>query len=104
MGLLNFYIYSDIEEVLKEIKQLKRTFMARYDELKAKIEQQNTAIEGVAADIQHLKELVEQGTTDGLNAEQAQEILDLLNTSTERLKAIDAQTDSSTPPAEEPQP
>lgn len=89
MGLFTFHIHNNINT---------KKIMAQLDDIKAKLALQDTAIDGLQADLTFIKEKLA-NAEGGLTAAEVAELNTLIDERTAKLQALDAQTDSSeTPP------
>lgn len=66
--------------------------MAKLDDIKAKLALQDTAIDGLQADLTFIKEKLA-NAEGGLTAAEVEELNTLIDQRTEKLQALDAQTD-----------
>lgn len=70
--------------------------MAKLDSIKEKLALQDTAIDGLQADLTFIKEKLA-NAEGGLSADEVEELNTLIDARTAKLQELDAQTDSSTP-------
>lgn len=75
--------------------------MGKIDDIKAKLALQDTAIDGLQADLTFIKEKLA-NAENGLSATEVEELNTLIDQRTAKLQELDAQTDSSTPNPETP--
>lgn len=103
MAIFEFHIHQvvDVDRLLKEIKliNLKLTnIMGKLDDLKDKLALQDTAIDGLQADLTFIKGKLA-NATNGLTAAEVDELNTLIDARTAKLQELDAQTDSTEPQA-----
>lgn len=79
-----------INELQKQLKIMSKEL----DDLNAKLDRQDTAIAGVAADVAWLKAKID-ANPGGLNATEVAAISARLETTTAKLEALDSETDST---------
>lgn len=99
MNLFTFNVHvqnPDGKQILHELKHLKNTIMPLLDDIKAKLAIQDIAIDGLQADLDFIKAKLA-NAEGGLTAAEVTELVTLIDARTEKLQAMDAQTDSTTP-------
>jgi outer membrane murein-binding lipoprotein Lpp len=75
--------------------------MGKLEDLLAKQDQIDTTIDEVKKDLDFIKGQLGQGTEGGLSAEQVATLEARVDQTLAKLQGLDAETDSSTPPAPE---
>lgn len=88
MALFTFHIHNQLNT---------KKIMAALDDIKAKLALQDTAIDGLQADLTFIKEKLA-NAEGGLTAAEVAELNTLIDDRTAKLQALDAQTDSSGTP------
>lgn len=91
---------SILEKILQKLNFIisKTNIMGeQLDAIKAKLALQDTAIDGLAADLAFIKEKLA-GAENGLSATEVAELNTLIDERTAKLQALDAETDSTVQP------
>lgn len=86
------------DRIINELLTLKTDIMGKFEDLLAKQDAIDAAVEEVKKDLDFIKGQLGQNP-DGLNAEQVAAIEARVDSTLARLSAIDSETDSSQPPA-----
>lgn len=97
MALFEFHIHNqvDLEEVNKKLDHLlkhQHELMGQLDDIKAKLALQDTAINGLQADLDFIKGKLA-NVEGGLTADEVAELNTLIDERTAKLQALDNQTD-----------